>query len=315
MSKRTRGFFRRICRRITDGLDGLDNATRERHAAFLRSRQTEEGGFAGRAGEADLYYTGFAVQALAALRRLEADVAIPCTVFLIGHRPQMIVDQVQWLHAAMLLADAAPGAAVPLPTAEELAGLLEPFRSLDGGYGKRRGASSGSTYWSYLAALCYDAVGARPPQVRRLRWFLRSRRCPDGGFSETGRAAAGSTNATAAGVALAALGGWAALSMVPPALRFLATMQGPGGGFRAGARVPADDLLSTFTVSVALLEARAAGKADLAAAAAFAAACEAPGGGYRAAPWLDAVDVEYTYYGLGCRALLGTAPAGGETAK
>ena len=296
-------FLRRLHRRIAEGLGDLTDELRRGHAAFVLSRQQADGGFAGRAGGSDVYYTGFAVQALSLLDSLAGEPARRCAAFLEACRPADIIEQVQLLHAALLLD--APCEA----SAAALGEFIESFRAADGGYGKRPGAADGSTYWSYLAALCYDQVGARPPDRRRLRAFLRGRQCADGGFSETGHAETGSTNATAAGIGLAALTGLLALPMIPPALRFLAGTQSPMGGFVATGRVPMPDLLSTFTVVVALTEARAAGQVDLAAAAAFAESCADAAGGYRAAPWDDAADVEYTFYGLGCRGLLAKAHA------
>ena len=295
MNKPPRGFFLRLHQRIAWGLRDLPVEDRRRHVAFLLSRQQADGGFTGRAGGSDLYYTSFAAQALSLLAALGGEPLRRCAAFVQGCRPKDIIEQVQHLHAGLLLGvgDAS------------VAKFLESYRSADGGYGKRVGAAEGSTYWSYLAALCYDAIGDRPPDRERLRAFLRGRQCSDGGFSETGHVSAAGTNATAAGVALASLIGLLTLPMIPPALRFLAGMQSPMGGFLAGGRVPVPDLLSTFTVVVALTEAKAVDRIDLAKAAEFAASCADPTGGYRAIPWDDEVDVEYTFYGLGCRGLLG----------
>jgi geranylgeranyl transferase type-2 subunit beta len=245
------------------------------------------------------------VAALAVLDAVPAGLAETVGGFLAAHPPKDVIEQLQAVQTAALLG------IPPVEPIEAVRGRLERFRAADGGYGKHPSAclpvgmaAEGSTYWSYLAALCYDLLGERAPNRGRLRAFLRRRRCADGGFSETGRLDQGSTNATAAGVGLAALAGLLALPMIPPALGFLARMQSPSGGFLAGPRVPAPDLLSTFTASVALTEARAADRFDVKQAAAFAANCADPAGGFRAAPWDEAADVEYAFYGLGCRGLL-----------
>lgn len=302
MNKPPRGFFLRLHQRIAWGLRDLPAEDRRRHVAFLLSRQQADGGFVGRAGGSDLYYTSFAAQSLSLLAALDGGEPLRrCAAFVQGCRPKDIIELVQHLHAGLLLGtnrDAGDAS---------VAKFLESYRSADGGYGKQVGAAEGSTYWSYLTALCYDAIGDRPPDRGRLRAFLRGRQCSDGGFSETGHASVGSTNATAAGVALAAMIGLSALPMIPPALRFLAGMQSPMGGFLAGGCVPVPDLLSTFTVVVALTEAKAVGRIDLAKAAEFAASCADPTGGYRAIPWDDEVDVEYTFYGLGCRGLISSS--------
>ena len=54
---------------------GLPEDLRRRHGAWLAAAQREDGGFAGRRGASDVYYTGFALRGLAMLGQLTSAVA------------------------------------------------------------------------------------------------------------------------------------------------------------------------------------------------------------------------------------------------
>ena len=61
------GVSRALLGSVADGLVRLPEATRARHARFLRESQLPDGSFPDRDGGADLYYTGFGLRGLAAL--------------------------------------------------------------------------------------------------------------------------------------------------------------------------------------------------------------------------------------------------------
>ena len=84
---------------------------------------------------------------------------------------------------------------------------------------------------------------------------------------------------------------------------FLVEATGSEGGLRANDRVPLCDLLSSFTGIWTLAELGALDAIDLKALSAFLDAVEEPGGGFLAGVWDQTADVEYTFYGLGLRAL------------
>ena len=56
--------------RLAAGAMQFDDYFRQRHAAYLAAAQQEDGGFPGREGPADLYYTGFGLRGLALLDAL-----------------------------------------------------------------------------------------------------------------------------------------------------------------------------------------------------------------------------------------------------
>src|SRR5207302_226391 len=85
---------------------------------------------------------------------------------------------------------------------DRVAALLESFRHADGGYGKAAGASSGSTYQTFLVALCYQLLGRDLPRLDDAVRFVRSRRRDDGGFVEIAPMRRAGTNPTAAAVGI-----------------------------------------------------------------------------------------------------------------
>lgn len=56
----TEPYLLRLTTRLADGLGKVPESIRTRHTAYLRSCQNPDGGFSGREGGSDLYYTGFA---------------------------------------------------------------------------------------------------------------------------------------------------------------------------------------------------------------------------------------------------------------
>ena len=87
------------------GMERVPPETRERHATFLLQSQRPDGGFAGRMGESDLYYTSFALRALSILGELYGDVAQRATNFLQSrlHAPEKLIDHMSLVFGAALL--------------------------------------------------------------------------------------------------------------------------------------------------------------------------------------------------------------------
>src|SRR5262249_51252404 len=135
----------------------------------------------------------------------------------------------------------------PTDWPDRVANVLESFHHADGGYGKSVGASSGSTYQTFLVALCHELLGRPTPQREAIVRFIRSRRRDDGGFVEIAPMRRAGTNPTAAAVGVLRI-----LDALDDETRasvsaMLAALQSPEGGLLANGRVPLADLLSTFT--------------------------------------------------------------------
>ncbi|MEW6359016.1 MAG: prenyltransferase/squalene oxidase repeat-containing protein [Planctomycetota bacterium] len=268
----------------------------EFHARLILSFQKDDGGFAGRRGGADLYYTGFAVRALHALGALTPRVVAGVNGYLSHQEPDNIIDELNLLSSLLALGKGGPDCRV-------VSHFLEGFRIPDGGYAKGTGAETGSTYHTFLAALCYDLLGERPPEPERVGAFLHVQARPDGGFCDAPTAAHSNTNATAAGLSTAMLLGLADHHRINEATAYLLSMRDATGGWLATTHAPFPDLLSTYTALMTLESAGVLTAEIMGVAAQFAGSCACEDGGFKAAPVDDQADTEYTFYGLGVSAL------------
>jgi geranylgeranyl transferase type-2 subunit beta len=187
---------------------------------------------------------------------------------------------------------------------EAVAESLAELRRDDGGYAKSREGRAGSTYQSFLVALCLQLIDRPLPQPERLVEFLLSQRCQTGGFRDVRAAKRAGTNPTAAAIGALQLLDALDHDTAEKTIDFLSGMQTEEGGLRANTRIPVADLLSTFTGVVTLTDLRGLDAIDPAAALRFARVLERREGGFCGAIWDADVDVEYTFYGLGCLGLL-----------
>lgn len=319
------GYLFDLAELLAGALDAAPPTGRDRHVAFLVACQAADGGFPGREGESDLYYTSFALRGLDVLRALDADLSARTAAFLRARlgTPASIVDFVSLLYSARLLElrhgidvfDTAPDDWA-MATAE----ALESFRRPDGGYGKTAAttdadasaavpprvaaASSSSTYHTFLVALCHEMIGGSIPHPEACVQFLLSRRREDGGFVEIAPMRRGGTNPTAAAVTLLTLLDACDDETAAAAADFLAALQSSEGGLCANTRVPLADLLSTFTGLLTLVGLGAADRLDLPAVHRYVESLACPTGGFRGGLWDSDTDAEYTFYGLGTLALL-----------
>ncbi len=306
-ARRPPGYLDELDGRLAQGIARLPARFRIRQRDCLAAAQNSDGGFAGRRGGSDIYYTSFGLRAASLLD--QDDVGF-------------------WERAAGYLADRCPATDVVecfcilssvralrhrgrtlWPVAEEAAAreaieqTLNRCRGADGGHAKAEGGD-GSVYHTFLAALCWQILGRPMRAGSDELGFVRSCRRADGGFADGPTADAGGTNPTAAAIALLAMHEALDEATARGAAGFLAAMQRPDGGFAAHATAPVADLMSTFTALVALAACGATGLVSRAQVGRFAKGLAAPDGGFRATPADDAVDVEYTYYGLGTFGLL-----------
>jgi geranylgeranyl transferase type-2 subunit beta len=314
-------YLFRLGDRLARGLETLPPDRRRAHRDFVLSQQNPDGGFSGRGfpddaldepeevRESDLYYTSFAVRSLVALQVFEAADAerVASYLHLTRHRQSSVIDLLSWLSCALMVqvhggSDVLGQAAADWPV--RLAATLEEFRTSDGGYAKTRQGAVGSTYHSFLVALCYEFLGQTPPAPERLVQFIGDRQRADGGFVEIAPMQHSGTNPTAAAVALLNM-----FAGMTPAIRsgvreFLSAVRSSDGGFQANTRIPFADGLSTFTGYLTSLDLGLSDIVDPLRLRRFVQELELPAGGFRAAPWDHVADVEYTFYGLGLLGLL-----------
>lgn len=294
---------------LTAGAAALGPGRRGLHAGYLARSQRPDGGFAGRKGESDAYYTAFALRGLTLLAAFDGALAarlVPYVRSLAG-RTLPLVDYLSAVSAGLTLevfAGSDPFTAEGGDRQAMFRQAVAPYQRADGGFAKSaRGASS--TYATFLVGWTAVLLGLPRPCADTAVRFLADRRREGGGFAEAAGLRQGGTNPTAAAVGLMRLGGVGDWTGREATIAFLLSMQDAGGGFRASAAVPVADLLSTYTALVALADLGAAGRADLGAAERFIGQLESREGGFRAGVWDDTVDVEYTFYGTAALALLG----------
>lgn len=262
-------------------------------AAFIHAQRAEGGGFRDRSGRGDLYYTVFGMEALVALRE-----ELPGTASLAAYlRSFGDGTGLDLVHLACL---ARAWAAVPSPLFDEapaggIAERIGAHRSGDGGFAPRPGDGDGTAYALFLAVGALQDLGRPLPPADELLAALERMRSLDGGYANQRGARTGLTPPTAAAATLKRQLG----APPDPALAaWLLSRAHAGGGFFAAPGAPMPDLLSTATA----LHALSGLHADLAplreANLDFVDSLWSSRGGFFGHWADDALDCEYTYYGL-----------------
>jgi len=303
------GYLQRLTLQLTAGAAMLPDSISQPHAQFVLSQQRSDGGWSGREGESDLYYSGFALRTLAIIGLLTGDVADRASRFLVSRTEQheSIIDLLSLVYGAALIeasTEKNPLDGVSVDWQRRVTDLLTSLRQPDGGFARTANASLGSTYQTFLVAICLELMGHPLPAEDPCVGFLLSQRRDDGGFLEVRVAKRSGTNPTAA--AIGALQTLQALSddVAKNAAEFILELQSEEGGFQANTRMPLPDLLSTFTSCVTLWETNALDRADTTAAWRYGLSMARPEGGFAGFELDPAQDVEYTFYGLGLLSLL-----------
>ncbi len=302
-------YLQNLTMRLSSGVERLPESLRTSHHAWLVEQQQADGGFAGREGASDLYYTSFGLRSLAILGELHGPLAERAGKFLQGRLAgrEGVVDFLSLIYSATLLENSA-GIDIFESSSpnwrEATATKLEELRREDGGYAKGPQGHASSTYNSFLVLLCLQMLEQPLPQPERMLNFLFSQQADDGGFREIRASKRAGTNPTAAAIGSLQILGSLQEPLISDTIDFLGDMQMDEGGLRANTRIPIADLLSTFTGLWTLDTLQGTDAVDLTAIQRFALSLEESSGGFRGAEWDQACDVEYTFYGLGTLALL-----------
>lgn len=305
--------------RLAAGAMQMPDEFRQRHAGYLTKGRREDGGFAGRQGKSDLYYTGFAVRGLTLLGALTEEDAEQTAGFLEANLSQKLaaVDFLSLVFSSVLL-EVSYGIDVfdrgGLDRQKVIQQRLDPLRRPDGGFAKTPKSGRSSTYQTFLSVACLQLIGVELDNPESIATLVNSRRRPDGGYVELDAITRSGTNPTAAAVGLLRLLDSDETHALSGADReqttqFLAAMQSPDGGLRANTLIPVGDLLSTCTGLIALADLDGLGAVDLDAARRYVDSMESETGGFRGGSWDSEIDTEYTFYGLATRALLATVEA------
>ncbi|MGE5608678.1 MAG: prenyltransferase/squalene oxidase repeat-containing protein [Bacillota bacterium] len=287
---------------MSEGLKGLGQGFVEAQVGFVVAHQQADGGFAGRLGGSDLYYTDFALRILTLLAPQHP--AIPRAGQYLSRQdciPRDLVECFSILNANRLLLRCNHAVVIHEPAVRDRIGrYLLPF----GGLTRTPGNPNISAYNTFLGALCYACMQMEMPLAPGAVQAVMDLRRPDLGFAEMPGQGCAQTNATAAAAGFLGLCDALSEDLIAAITQYLASMQTPAGGLRAHAAVADGDLLSTFTGLLTLATFEQLNRVDVAAVARFIRSTACSSGGFRACAMGDDPDIEYTYYGLGSLALM-----------
>lgn len=303
------GYLERLTIQLTAGAALLEESIVKPHLDFILRSQREDGGWGGREGDSDLYYTSFALRSLAILGSLTGEVADRAGQFLLRRTQsqESIIDLLSMVYGAALIEAATEKN--PLQGNRDIwqsrmQSMLHQLRRSDGGFARTLEANVGSTYQTFLVAICLELMGYSLPADDPCVKFLLAQRRADGGFLEVRVAKRSGTNPTAAAIGALRTLGALDQEVAETAADFLVNIQTEEGGYQANTRMPLPDLLSTFTASVTLWDLGFLEESDIASAFQYGLSMARSSGGFAGFELDPAEDIEYTFYGLGLLSLL-----------
>lgn len=303
--------------RLALGVARLDPLRRERHAKAVLARQCSDGGFAGRRGDSDCYYTGFALRSLAILGHWDDPSVAAAAAFLAKRMqsdqpPVDVLSAVQSLELIERLGGPPGRIAAAIDRRSPFERLIARLRRPDGCFAKTEQSGPSSTYGTFLMVATAQLVGVPIPAAREIAAAIATRQQPDGGFAELPVVHRSGVNPTAAACSVLRMLDALSSPIAAAAQRYLQAVQSSDAGWPAHSSAPCSDLLSTFAALTMLTHVAPAAHFDLRRSLSFIDSLELAEGGFRGAVWDAETDCEYAFYGLGCLGLLTdwNAPAG-----
>jgi prenyltransferase beta subunit len=258
---------------------------------FLRSQLRSDGAFANRSGDADLYYTVFGLEGLIALGAEAPAQSVSTYLRSFGKG-----DGLDLVHLSCLIRCWSNLSRTSIPLdADALQARIESFRSQDGGYNTVPDEPEGTAYGCFMAAAAYQDLRREMPDPAGLGRCLQSLKSDDGGYSNQAGLPMGLTPTTAAAATLLRRLGE---SESPGLSAWLLSRCHPEGGFFAAPAAPIPDLLSTATALHALSGLHAPLDQVREPCLDFIDSLWTSAGGFYGNWTDDALDCEYTYYGL-----------------
>lgn len=253
---------------------------------------TPGGGFEGRGGEPDLYYSVFGIDCLLATGSRPPEERLREYLGAFGKGDSLDLMHLSCLARCWGRMLTGPGAGVP----EGILARIEEFRSADGGYNSTRDSPHGSIYGAFLACSAYEELGHYTPAPDGVVSSVRALQRADGCFTGEREIDLVTTNACVGAVLLLQ-----ACGETPPesAIAWLQNQHFDGvGGFRAAPAAPIPDLVSTATALFTLRNCAALPGGIREPCAAFVQSLRHEDGGF-AGHWMDDdADCEHTFYGL-----------------
>ena len=299
-------YLARLTERILPGMLQEKPERRDELRAYYLAALDQNGGFRGRKGQGDLYYSAFALRGLFLLGMLDDGKLLShVTDFLHRHERRtdwLPPDILSWTLCMSLVHTVQGKNFLPEQTVF-LLDRWESFRHCDGCFTASQKSVFSSTYTTFLTAIFYELLR----ESERIRSIpvkpILERRRPDGGYVELSPLRYSGTNPTAAAVGLLSL-----LDVPLPekqkTVEFLCQCQRPTGGFQAHAKILISDLLSSFSALLALHDLDAVDRIDRPALRNFVSSLRSPDGGFFGMLSDQQSDVEYTFYGMALEAML-----------
>ncbi|GHT17021.1 beta-hydroxylase [Planctomycetales bacterium] len=298
-------YLANLTARIFSGVMKFNDSRREELKTFFLSAQSDNGGFHGRNGEADIYYTAFALRGLFLLGALnDAELTQKISAFLEAERCRKLsAAELTSLIFSLSLIHLSTGSAFSEEQVQYFLGEWERFRTSDGCFAASDKTSYSSSYTTFLAAVSLELLGAEDICNTIPVEPILDRQRSDGGFVELLPLHRSGTNPTAACIGFLTLRD-VELRNRQDAICFLRRQQSGFGGFTAHSQIPVPDLLSSFSAAAAFADMNAADQYDVPMLQKFVADLRSPCGGYFGVIGDRQCDVEYTFYGLALEALL-----------
>nr|WP_044300354.1 prenyltransferase/squalene oxidase repeat-containing protein [Rhodopirellula sallentina] len=302
------GYLNELTMRLAVGASLLPAELRSRHAQWLRKQQRDDGGFAGREGDSDPYYTAFALRALWILGELDETIGQASARFLRQRmtRRDSVIDLISLIFASAIVEMATGVVVISDDDADwrhNVAATLSTLRCDDGGFAKTPEGRAGSTYQTFLTVLCHELMDVPVADTESIARFLESQQHEDGGYLEIRVAKRAGVNPTAAAIGTLKTLGFLDTGAEQDTAEFVADMQGDEGGFTANTRIPFADLLSSFTALTTLVDLDQTDLVSVPRVQRYAESMQAPEGGFVGFTLDQVSDVEYTFYGLGTLSL------------
>lgn len=260
--------------------------------SFLRSQLAPEGGFMNREGKADLYYTVFGIEGLLALQAELPRERIAAWLERFGDG-----EGLDFVHLCCLArCRAALGHEGGTDAwRETMARRLEDYRTPGGGFHPAKGREQGSCYGCLLAAAAYEDIGLPLPEAEKVKACMDALLSPEGGWTNEVGLPLVIAPSTAAALALYRRMGWPVPGNCVPWLMGCCRAE---GGFLAMPKAPIPDLLSTAVSLHGLVGAEADISRIKEPCLDFVDSLWNAEGGFHGNWTDDALDCEYTYYGL-----------------
>lgn len=262
-------------------------------ADFFRSQHHPSGGFCDREGKPDLYYSTFGIAGYMALQLPLPVESIASYLNSQHHR----IEELNLIDLSCLARCWAflPKNLWPEDLAARTIARMEQFRAQDGGFFTDPGESCGSLYGCFVALGLAQDIGHSLGSEAQMLECIRGRLSSDGGYSNSPDLPFGLVPTTAAAAALFRHLGSNEGNNVRD---WLLSQMHQEGGFCVGEGIVMPDLLSTATA----LHALSTTTFDLGLIAEknldYLDTLWTARGGFVGSWEDDALDIEYTYYGL-----------------